>query len=49
LIAVRHAVSFSEPKSDKSRRLLALDSTTPAALKAHRAPGLFLVAKSCEQ
>jgi integrase len=37
LIAVQHEVSFSEPKSEKGRRMLSLDSTTLSALRAHRA------------
>jgi integrase len=36
LIAVGYELSFSEPKTAKSRRLIALDPVTVAALRAHR-------------
>jgi integrase len=40
LIAVDYAIHFSEPKTARSRRSIALDATTAAALRAHRASQL---------
>jgi integrase len=37
LIAIKHTITFSEPKTAKGRRVVALDDATIAALRAHKA------------